>query len=71
MPYEVNMSYSEDEENKNALVKVYLCAKCGRKLNKMYSYLKKKRKRDKEKKILKKKKKDNNLSKDYLIIRLV
>ena len=53
------MSYSEDEENKNALVKVYLCDKCGRKLNKMYSYLKKKRKRDKEKKKQKNKKKDD------------
>ena len=53
------MSYTEDDESKNALVKVYLCGKCGEKLNKMY--LKKKRKRDKDKKKQRNKKKDDKL----------
>ena len=46
-PYEVNMAYVEEGENKNALVKNYLCKECGKKLNKMYKYLKRKRKRGK------------------------
>lgn len=46
IPYEVNMSYFEEGENKNALVKVFLCKKCGKKLKKSYKYLKRKRKRE-------------------------
>jgi protein FRA10AC1 len=55
-PYEVNMKYEEHDEIKNALVKIYLCDKCGGKLNKMYKYLKKKRKRDEKKMKIKEKK---------------
>lgn len=40
--YEVNMKYTEKNEIKNALVKVYLCHKCGNKLNKVYIYRKNK-----------------------------
>jgi protein FRA10AC1 len=47
-PFEVNMAYREDNEDKNALVKVYLCVKCGKKLNKSYKYLRRKRKREKK-----------------------
>lgn len=39
--YEVNMTYTEKEENKNALVKVYLCDKCGKRLKKMHKIRKK------------------------------
>lgn len=50
LPYEVNMSYHEEGENKNALVKVFLCKKCGRRLNKSYKYLKRKRRRERKEK---------------------
>jgi hypothetical protein len=44
------MAYKEEGENKNALVKVFLCEKCGRKLKKSYKYLKRKRRREAEEK---------------------
>ena len=47
-PYEVNMRYTEKNIIKNALVKVYLCHKCGHKLNKVYMYKKKKTYSNKE-----------------------
>ncbi len=39
------MSYVEKEENKNALVKLYLCKKCGKRLKKMYKIRRKKEKK--------------------------
>ena len=41
-PFEVNMKYKEHNETKNALVKVYLCRHCGKKLKKYKSNLEKK-----------------------------
>ena len=41
-PFEVNMKYKEHNETKNALVKVYLCRNCGKKLKKYKSNLEKK-----------------------------
>ena len=41
-PFEVNMKYKEHNETKNAVVKVYLCRHCGKKLKKYKSNLEKK-----------------------------
>ena len=41
-PFEVNMKYKEHNETKNALVKVYLCRHCGKKLKKYKANLEKK-----------------------------
>ena len=41
-PFEVNMKYKEHNETKNALVKVYLCRHCAKKLKKYKSNLEKK-----------------------------
>ena len=38
-PFEVNMKYKEHNETKNALVKVYLCRHCGKKIKKYKSNL--------------------------------
>ena len=42
------MNYVEKDENKNALVKVYLCKKCCKRLKKMYKIKRKNEKREKK-----------------------
>ena len=63
--YEVNMKYNEQGEVKNALVKVFLCAECGEKLNMIHKFLK--RKRDKKNK--KEMKKRKNISHKLLYVK--
>jgi protein FRA10AC1 len=48
--YEVNMNYVEKDEHKNALVKVYLCKKCGKRLKKMHKIRRKNEKQEKKEK---------------------
>jgi protein FRA10AC1 len=43
--YEVNMNYVEKDEQKNALVKVYLCRRCGKRLRKINKIRRKKEKK--------------------------
>eukprot|EP00397_Hematodinium_sp_SG-2012_P061964 GEMP01082888.1.p1 GENE.GEMP01082888.1~~GEMP01082888.1.p1 ORF type:complete len:302 (+),score=67.74 GEMP01082888.1:51-908(+) len=57
--YEVNFEYTENGDDKQALVKVRLCTPCAFRLN--YKHLKKRRRKEKKKKIKKKEKKRRKL----------
>jgi hypothetical protein len=48
-PFEVNMNYVEKQEEKSALVTLYLCKKCGKRLSKMYRVIKRMEKKNKNK----------------------